>query len=472
MLPDEIEQLHCILTYELFDLAGSRSVRINRGISNAKYCVTSGRNSFVVKIFSEKDHRRRALNEYAMLLCLHGSSNVPVPTPIRRVDPESKLPVSYVMMSLVDGIGLDELIHQLSVDEISCLGAEVGRVLYSLHHIDVAIAKAFLEDQSIKGASGFPPPDDEELATDAQRKGVLTAYEANRYLQLRTASYASMRHPSLSPSLTHGDLGLDNIIIDASHSTVAALVDFAHSVIGDREVDFVKMSAGSGPRIAAFTDMVVANYLESGAIDEIAPEDFPLRLKAQEMLTDLKVALDIASDPFRDVFSLAAGEHQAWLQTARLYRTLRQRQMLPLKSSLIESMEMAQRLASTSTCKVRQVGVVIVDEAGNVLARGINQLMPAGARCWCFSMSVGSTRPNCPALHAERNAIATAKRNGGSLGGSILLSTTCPCIECARWIVREGVAVVAYVDDYIDNRGLDYLLASGLMVEKLQLCRK
>lgn len=52
------------------------------------------------------------------------------------------------------------------------------------------------------------------------------------------------------------------------------------------------------------------------------------------------------------------------------------------------------------------------------------------------------------AVHAEMEAILSAARNGISMRGSTLYSTTYPCHNCAKHIVASGIVKVKYVEPY------------------------
>lgn len=52
------------------------------------------------------------------------------------------------------------------------------------------------------------------------------------------------------------------------------------------------------------------------------------------------------------------------------------------------------------------------------------------------------------AVHAETGAIVAAARNGISLRGSVLYTTTFPCHDCAKHIVATGIREVVYFSPY------------------------
>ena len=162
----------------------------------------------------------------------------------------------------------------------------------------------------------------------------------------------------------------------------------------------------------------------------------------------------------------------------------------------------AQSAAVKSGCLSRQVGAAIIDQSGNLISTGCNDVPKAGgglyttedgandSRCMykyggaCknqetkdkifdeidqivkkYSENPSSTekiskdirshdRLNnliefCRAIHAEMDAITSAARNGGvSLKGASLFSTTFPCHNCARHIIAAGISKVYYIEPY------------------------
>nr|WP_258562772.1 deaminase [Nocardioides sp. MAH-18] len=50
--------------------------------------------------------------------------------------------------------------------------------------------------------------------------------------------------------------------------------------------------------------------------------------------------------------------------------------------------------------------------------------------------------------HAEMAAICTAARRGIPIGGQTMYTTTYPCHECARLIIAAGIRKVVYIDPY------------------------
>lgn len=159
-----------------------------------------------------------------------------------------------------------------------------------------------------------------------------------------------------------------------------------------------------------------------------------------------------------------------------------------------------------SACLSRQVGAALVDENGNVVATGTNEVPMAGGgvygerfgddtssdqRCafrperYCSSnreqndiidelirdfpaLLEGRTKPEVVAalrrtrvggliefsraVHAEMDAILSAARAGVSPRAKRLFVTTFPCHYCARHIVAAGIDEVQYIEPYPKSR--------------------
>lgn len=457
--PHEAAVVRDIVGRHFPHLIGHPLQKVERGISNIKYMLDADPQAYLIKVFVGRRHRRRARTEFDALSLLNAGSIVPVPEPVACTDPTDPQPFSYVAMTKVDGVALDEVIHSLTKPEVVSLGAQVGLLLSRLHTVPVPA-----------GASWVPSATDvitdERAVRRAQDAGVLDQEQATRFVELRAACQASARLV-----LLHGDLGWENIMVESHPQVrVTALIDLEHSAIGAAPRDFVKASVASGELAKAFMDALTAGYAQAATGTLRGLDDLRHDIAVAELGADLSVAMDLAGDPFRSVFALATTEHQAWRQVSRLYRALGLRpDGAPMLSGLsgTEVATRTQRVALGSPCAVRQVGALIVGADGTEIARSVNEIRPAGLPCWCERDGVGTERPRCPATHAEVNVITAALAQGRELSGTTLLCSTCPCLDCARWIVRSGVTEVCYVEEYIDSKGLDHLLASGVDVRRV-----
>ncbi|AFS77274.1 CMP/dCMP deaminase zinc-binding protein [Gottschalkia acidurici 9a] len=136
-------------------------------------------------------------------------------------------------------------------------------------------------------------------------------------------------------------------------------------------------------------------------------------------------------------------------------------------------MEIANVAKKRSTCSRRQVGAVIVKEK-RILSTGYNGV-PTGIKhcdevgCLRDKLKIpsGERHELCRGLHAEQNAIVNAANFGVSLKGSILYSTTQPCILCTKMIINAGIEKVVYENGYPDGLSLEMLKEAG--IELLQI---
>jgi dCMP deaminase len=72
-------------------------------------------------------------------------------------------------------------------------------------------------------------------------------------------------------------------------------------------------------------------------------------------------------------------------------------------------------------------------------------------------------------LHAETNAIAKLARSVESGLDADLFVTHSPCLDCAKLIYQSGIKRVYYANAYRDDSGINFLKASGIEVEQLDV---
>jgi deoxycytidylate deaminase len=166
-----------------------------------------------------------------------------------------------------------------------------------------------------------------------------------------------------------------------------------------------------------------------------------------------------------------------------------------------------------SSCLSRQVGAALVDERGNIVATGTNEVPKAGGGVYGEDLEPGGVENRCAfcenagagpfcsnnarqnelieealkalfgdeippnelqekliavrktqlggllefsrSVHAEMDALLSAGRSGVSTIGSRLFVTTYPCHYCARHIVSAGVYEVQYIEPYPKSRAID-----------------
>ena len=113
-------------------------------------------------------------------------------------------------------------------------------------------------------------------------------------------------------------------------------------------------------------------------------------------------------------------------------------------------MNIAQVVASRSTCPRKFVGAVIVRNR-TILSTGYNGSIRGMPHC----TEVGHMMENdhCVAtIHAEANAIVQAARNGVMIDGAAIYVTASPCWNCFKEIANAGVRRIVYGEFYRDAR--------------------
>lgn len=133
-------------------------------------------------------------------------------------------------------------------------------------------------------------------------------------------------------------------------------------------------------------------------------------------------------------------------------------------------MDIAELVASRSTCTRRSVGAVIVMDK-QILSTGYNGA-PAGiAHCLetgCLREQMGipsgERHELCRGIHAEQNAIIQAARHGVTIRGASLYCTNSPCSICAKMIINAGIRKIYYRSGYADTMSGEMLAAADIGV--------
>ncbi|KUE73429.1 cytidine deaminase [Candidatus Methanomethylophilus sp. 1R26] len=137
-------------------------------------------------------------------------------------------------------------------------------------------------------------------------------------------------------------------------------------------------------------------------------------------------------------------------------------------------MDMAELVATRSTCLRRHVGAVIVKDK-HVLSTGYNGA-PRGARhceetgCLRIELNVpsGTRHELCRGVHAEQNAVAQAAYFGTSVKGATIYTTTFPCSLCAKILVNAGIAEIVYDEGYMDDLSKEILSETQMKIRHVE----
>ncbi len=136
-------------------------------------------------------------------------------------------------------------------------------------------------------------------------------------------------------------------------------------------------------------------------------------------------------------------------------------------------MQIAELVATRSTCRRRKVGAVLVREK-RLLTTGYNGAPSGLAHCLeigCLreeqDIPSGERQELCRGLHAEQNAMIQAAYHGISINGASLYVTCQPCITCAKMLINCRVKKIVFHGDYPDELARQMMTeASILFVQK------
>lgn len=125
---------------------------------------------------------------------------------------------------------------------------------------------------------------------------------------------------------------------------------------------------------------------------------------------------------------------------------------------------MAQRWASLSHCKRKQVGALIVKDQ-MIISDGYNGT-PAGFDNCCENEE-GET--HWYVLHAEANAILKVAKSTNNSRGATLYLTLSPCKDCSKLILQAGIKRLVYINEYKDTSGIEFLREAGISIERIDM---
>lgn len=138
---------------------------------------------------------------------------------------------------------------------------------------------------------------------------------------------------------------------------------------------------------------------------------------------------------------------------------------MKLKIERIENLlEQCAVIAKMSKCTRRKFGAIITTPEGVKISDGYNGTVRGAWNCGKDVLCIKDVKQEphytsyvyCPAVHAERNAIFNAARNGIGvplMGCYLFLNSSevgkCqrPCQECRRAIVQAGIKFVVFKDE-------------------------
>jgi|13_taG_2_1085334.scaffolds.fasta_scaffold02126_15 dCMP deaminase len=130
-------------------------------------------------------------------------------------------------------------------------------------------------------------------------------------------------------------------------------------------------------------------------------------------------------------------------------------------------LKLAKIVATRATCPRREVGCVIINEAGHIKATGYNGV-PSGYPhctdhpCGGHKSGTGNNLESCMATHAEANALLQCD---DVMDVDIIYLTVSPCINCAKLIGNTSCKMVIYSEEYINKDGINMLKKLGIITK-------
>jgi dCMP deaminase len=113
-------------------------------------------------------------------------------------------------------------------------------------------------------------------------------------------------------------------------------------------------------------------------------------------------------------------------------------------------MDIADMVATRSTCDRKHIGAVIVRDK-TILSTGYNGSIRG--RPHCSEIGCDMENEHCVAtIHAEANAIIQAAKNGVMIKGGEIYTTASPCWNCFKLIANSGIDKIYYREFYRDER--------------------
>lgn len=132
----------------------------------------------------------------------------------------------------------------------------------------------------------------------------------------------------------------------------------------------------------------------------------------------------------------------------------------PRPSRDVWGLDLATLVAQRATCARRQVGCVLVNKQGHILATGYNGPPRGFQHCTHETPCAGAALPSgtgleaCEAVHAEQNAMLQCR--------DVELIDTCyvttaPCVTCTKLLLNTSCRRIVFVNDYPHSSASFYL---------------
>ncbi len=130
-------------------------------------------------------------------------------------------------------------------------------------------------------------------------------------------------------------------------------------------------------------------------------------------------------------------------------------------------MEIAEQVATRSTCDRAFVGCLLVNDDNRIVSTGYNGSVSGNPHCddQGHTMRDG----HCIAtIHAEMNALLYCAKEGIPVKGSTAYVTHFPCLNCTKALIQAGIKAIYYKNSYrIDDYAIHLLDINNIYHEQL-----
>jgi dCMP deaminase len=125
-------------------------------------------------------------------------------------------------------------------------------------------------------------------------------------------------------------------------------------------------------------------------------------------------------------------------------------------------MQIAQQVATRSTCDRKHIGAVIVRDK-TILSTGYNGSIRNLPHCDDVGHMMDAEGEHCiRTVHAEANAMAQAAKNGVKIEDAEIYITASPCWNCFKLLANAGIKKIYYGEFYKDEEILDAAKQLGI----------
>lgn len=128
-----------------------------------------------------------------------------------------------------------------------------------------------------------------------------------------------------------------------------------------------------------------------------------------------------------------------------------------------DAISMVLKLQGQAVCNRRKVAAVLLRNRITIEAHHNGPIYSDFNNCKrCFIDKNHQSCTPCAFEHAEARCCHSAKL------GDTLLTSTSPCIQCAKLIIGSGISTIFFLDEYSDITPLNLLLLNNVFVYRIK----